>query len=52
MLFDRMLKDWCQDESLWPRTRTRKMFDQLCEIREHSVVLDCVDDPLEYGDED
>lgn len=51
VIFDQILRDWCVDESASPgprtRTRTRKMFDQCCEIREHHVVLDCTDEPLE-----
>ena len=51
VIFDQMLRDWCVDESVWPSPRTRKMFDQWCELREHSVVLDCTDEPLEYTED-
>ena len=50
VVFDQMLRDWCVDESAWPTRRTRKMFDQWCEIREHNVVLDCTNQPLIYDD--
>lgn len=49
-LFERMLRDWYEDESTWPRSRTRKMFGEWCEMRTHSIVLDCSDDPLEYSE--
>jgi hypothetical protein len=51
VIFDQMLRDWCVDESAWPSPRTRKMFDQWCELREYSVVLDCTDEPLEYTED-
>jgi hypothetical protein len=51
ILFERMLEDWYADESLWPRSRTRRMFQEWCELRTHSVVLDCSDEPLEYSDD-
>jgi hypothetical protein len=38
-------------ESLWLRSRTRKMFQEWCELRTHWVVLDCSDEPLEYSDD-
>ena len=50
ILFERMLENWYADESLWPRSRTRKMFQEWCELRAHSVVMDCSDEPLEYSD--
>jgi hypothetical protein len=49
-IFERMLRDRYEDESTWPRSRTRKMFGEWCEMRTHSVVLDCRDDPLEYSE--
>jgi hypothetical protein len=51
VIFDQMLRDWCVDESVWPNPRTRKMFDQWCEIHEHHVVLDCTNEPLIYDDD-
>ncbi|SIT43601.1 conserved hypothetical protein [Paraburkholderia ribeironis] len=47
-IFERMLADWCVDEHLWPRSRTPKMFKAWCEIRMHSIVLDCADEPIDY----
>ncbi|WP_028215462.1 hypothetical protein [Paraburkholderia mimosarum] len=49
-LFEQMLADWYTDPALWPRNRTIKMFREWCEIRIHSIVLDCGDTPIEYED--
>jgi hypothetical protein len=45
-----MLDDWYTDPALWPHSRTVKMFREWCEIRIHSIVLDCGDTPIEYED--
>jgi hypothetical protein len=50
VLFEQMLEDWYTDPALWPRNRTIKMFREWCEIRIHSIVLDCGDTPIEYED--
>ncbi|WP_233874568.1 hypothetical protein [Paraburkholderia adhaesiva] len=49
-LFEHMLEDWYTDPALWPRNRTIKMFRDWCEIRIHSIVLDCGETPVEYED--
>lgn len=49
-LFERVLEDWYVDPELWPRNRTLKMFREWCEVRIHSIVLDCGDTELEYED--
>jgi hypothetical protein len=43
-----MLEDWYVDGNLWPRNRTLKMFKEWCEIRVHSMVLDCGNKPIDY----
>ncbi|AJK50737.1 hypothetical protein [Burkholderia plantarii] len=50
LLFERMLEGWYADPALWRRNRTLKMFREWCEIRIHSLVLDCGDTELEYED--
>lgn len=50
ILFERVLEDWYNDPELWPRNRTLKMFREWCEVRIHSLVLDCGDTELEYED--
>ncbi|WP_019939597.1 hypothetical protein [Bordetella sp. FB-8] len=49
-LFERVLEDWYTDPELWPRNRTLKMFREWCEVRIHSLVLDCGDTEIEYED--
>jgi hypothetical protein len=48
IIFEQMLEDWYVDEDVWPRSRTLKMFKEWCEIRMHSMVLDCTDEPIDY----
>jgi len=48
VLFERMLEDIYTDPALWPRNRNLKMFCEWCEVRIHSLVLDCGDTELEY----
>ncbi|MCG1039368.1 hypothetical protein SAMN04487769_1494 [Burkholderia sp. b14] len=50
VIFERMLEDWYVDECLWPQARTLKMFKEWCEIRMHSIVLDCAEVPIAYDD--
>jgi hypothetical protein len=50
VLFEQMLEDWYTDPALWPRNLTIKMFREWCDIRIHSIVLDCGDTPIEYED--
>ncbi|AOI68720.1 hypothetical protein C5615_38950 [Burkholderia cepacia] len=50
VIFERMLEDWYVDERLWPQGRTLKLFKEWCEIRMHSIVLDCAEAPISYED--
>ncbi len=46
-LFEAMLGCWLTDEALWPKNRTRTMFDEWFEIQMCSLVQDlCLDEPL------
>ncbi len=47
-LFEAMLGCWLTDEALWPKNRTRTMFDEWFEIQMCSLVQDLyLDEPLE-----
>ena len=47
-LFEAMLGCWVTDEALWPKDRTRTMFEEWSEIQMCSVVQDLYfDEPLE-----
>lgn len=50
ILFERILRDWSEDEKRWPAMRTKAMFDQWCEVRSYSVVFDCTAQALQYSD--
>jgi len=41
-LFESELEDWFTDESLWPKKRNRKLFDEWFEVKCHSVIIDTV----------
>ena len=41
-LFEQELEEWYVDETLWPKKRNRKMFNEWIEIECHSVILDTV----------
>ena len=41
-LFESELEDWYTDESLWPKKRNRKLFDEWVEVQCHSVLIDTV----------
>lgn len=47
VLFDNELGDWYTDESLWPKKRDRKTFDQWFDVEYHTVIIDTVDGPIE-----
>jgi hypothetical protein len=49
MLFERLLRDWTDDKSLWPPLRSDEIVEQWCETRRYSVVFDCSSEALEYG---
>ena len=42
-LFESEIEDWYNDESLWPKNRTRKLFDEWFDVECHSVLIDTVD---------
>jgi len=41
-LFESELEDWYTDESLWPKKRNRKIFNEWFEVQCHSVLIDTV----------
>ncbi|MBI4842720.1 MAG: hypothetical protein HY809_00125 [Nitrospirae bacterium] len=41
-LFEDELYAWYIDETLWPKNRTKKMFDEWFEVECHSVLIDTV----------
>ncbi|NNM83290.1 MAG: hypothetical protein HKL98_11910 [Burkholderiales bacterium] len=43
-LFERELEDWVVDESLWPASRSLKLFKEWFDIEIHSMVTDMVED--------
>ena len=50
LFFEEWLEDWCTDESLWPRRRSRKMFRDWFEVRVFEIVHDAIALPLEVED--
>ena len=42
VLFESELEGWYTDESLWPKKRDLKTFNEWFEVECHSVVLDTV----------
>lgn len=49
-LFENELNGWYTDESLWPKKRTYKIFQEWFDIEYHSVIMDTVGDEI-YDDE-
>ncbi|RZB35214.1 MAG: hypothetical protein SRB1_00982 [Desulfobacteraceae bacterium Eth-SRB1] len=45
-LFESELEDWYTDESLWPKKRNRKLFDEWFEVQCHSALIDTVDSKI------
>jgi hypothetical protein len=41
-IFESELEDWYTDESLWPKKRSRIIFDEWFEVNCHSVLVDTV----------
>lgn len=41
-VFESELEDWYTDESLWPKDRNRKLFDDWFDVECHSVIIDTV----------
>ena len=46
-LFESELEDWYPDESLWPKKRGRKTFDEWFSVECHTVIIDTVEDAIE-----
>ena len=47
LFFEAWLEDWCTDESLWLRRRTRKMFREWFDVSMFEIVYDTIAHPLE-----
>ena len=47
VLFENELEDWYTDESLWPKKRDRKTFDEWFDVEYHTVLIDTVEGPIE-----
>jgi hypothetical protein len=47
LIFDEQLSSWWEAEEDWPARRTLSMFKQWFDVEFHSMVIDCVDAPLE-----
>ena len=45
-LFENILDEWCTDPALWPQDRTLDFLKAWCDLEVHSMVADCVDEPL------
>jgi hypothetical protein len=41
-IFESELEDWYTDESLWPKKRTRTIFNKWFDVECHSVLIDTV----------
>ena len=47
VLFENLLNEWYTDPALWPQDRSLELLKAWCDLEVHSMVLDCVDEPLE-----
>lgn len=45
-LFENELESWYVNDSLWPKKRTIKLFDDWFSVECHSVIIDTVDEPI------
>jgi hypothetical protein len=45
-LFENILNEWYTDPALWPQDRTLDLLKAWCDLEVHSMVVDCVDEPL------
>lgn len=50
VFFEHCLNDWLQDESLWPKKRSLKMFREWFSIEYRSMVWDMANEPLMVED--
>ena len=46
-LFESELEDWYLDESMWPKKRTMKVFQEWFDVECHTVIIDTVGTPIE-----
>ena len=46
-LFEAELEGWYTDESLWPKRRSRKAFNEWFSVECYSVIIDTVKDAIE-----
>lgn len=47
MIFEHELEAWMRDESVWPRKRSYRMFEDWFKIEIHDLVFDLGDDEIE-----
>ena len=47
ILFQNELEGWYTDESIWPKKRNRKTFNEWFAVECHTVIIDTVGGPLE-----
>jgi len=48
ILFESFLHDWFTNEAMWPKRRTRKMFQEWFDVQYHSLIWDLSPDPIEH----
>ena len=46
-LFENELESWYTDESLWPKKRDRKIFDEWFDVECHTEIIDTVEGTIE-----
>ena len=46
-LFENELEGWYADETLWPKKRDLKTFQEWFDVECHTVIIDTVDDPIQ-----
>lgn len=50
-LFEMQLSGWTTDQSLWPKSRTRKMFNDWFDVKISSLIFDLSEkEPLGYNE--
>lgn len=48
VLFERILTEWAIEKPLWPSFQGLDAFRDWFDIKVHSVILDCSNEPIEY----
>ncbi|MFH2045295.1 MAG: hypothetical protein ABIK92_09125 [Pseudomonadota bacterium] len=51
MLFENELEGWYTDESLWPKNRNKKTFNEWFDFECHTVIIDTVGGAIEDDEE-